>query len=115
MKIQRPIQGFVDFIRERGVVGLAVGFVIGTAVTKLVTSFVSDIISPIIGISLGKLDLESLALTVGKVKIKWGDFVSSFIDFIIIVAVIYLILKFLKLEKLEVTAKKKIEEDKEEK
>jgi len=47
------MKGFMDFIREQGVVGLAVGFILGGAVSKLVASLVTDIINPIIGIALG--------------------------------------------------------------
>ena len=44
---------FMDFIREQGVVGLAVGFILGGAVSKVVSSLVEDIINPILGILLG--------------------------------------------------------------
>ena len=47
------MKGFTDFIREQGVVGLAVGFILGGAVSKVVSSLVSDIINPVLGIVLG--------------------------------------------------------------
>ena len=46
------MKGFLTFIREQGIIGLAMGFVLGGSVSKLVTSFVNDIINPIIGIGL---------------------------------------------------------------
>ena len=48
--LRGPVVGFIEFVRERGIVGLALGFVLGGAVQKFVTSFVNDIITPAIGI-----------------------------------------------------------------
>ena len=42
------MKGFLDFIREQGVVGLAVGFILGGAVSKLVTAIITDIVNPIL-------------------------------------------------------------------
>ena len=48
------MKGFIDFIREQGVIGLAIGFILGGAVSKVVTSLVNDIISPVIGLGAGR-------------------------------------------------------------
>ena len=96
------MRGFIDFIRERGVVGLAVAFIIGGAITKLVASFVTDIINPILGIILSKTkSLETMYISLGKNKILWGHFVSATIDFLIISFVVYLIFKVFGLEKID--------------
>ena len=50
------MKGFLDFIREQGVVGLAVGFILGGAVSKLVASLVNDLINPLLGAALGVLE-----------------------------------------------------------
>ena len=44
------MKGFIDFIREQGVIGLAIAVILGGAVNKLVASLVGDIIQPLIGI-----------------------------------------------------------------
>lgn len=96
------MKGFIDFVREQGVVGLAVGFILGGAVSKLVAALVEDIISPIL--SLGLSDIENLSeayVQVGAAKIMWGDFLNVFIDFIVIALVVYYGVKFLKLDKLD--------------
>ncbi|MEX1013662.1 MAG: MscL family protein, partial [Candidatus Paceibacterota bacterium] len=96
------MKGFIKFIREQGVVGLAIGFMMGGAVSKVVSAFVSDIVNPIVS-ALFK-DMESLAessISVGSAEILWGDFVVVFIDFLIIAAVIYFLFKGLGLEKLD--------------
>ena len=49
------MKGFLQFVREQGVVGLAIGFILGGAISKLVTALVDDIISPILGLGLSNL------------------------------------------------------------
>lgn len=95
------MQGFFGFIREQGVIGLAIGFILGGAVSKTVSSFVENIVNPLIGAALGKVALSDKAVTIGSASIKYGVFISSIIDFIIIAAVIYFVFKGLNLEKLD--------------
>ena len=99
--IKQKMAGFMDFIREQGVVGLAVGFILGGAVSKIVTSLVDNIINPLIGALLGKVDLTDKAIHMGTVALKWGAFVSTIVDFIIVAAVIYFGVKALGLNKLD--------------
>lgn len=96
------MQGFMNFIREQGVIGIAVGLILGAAVGKLVASLVEDIVNPVIGIFLGFADgLEAATWTIGEASIMWGSFVSTLIDFVIIAAVVYFIVKGLGLDKLD--------------
>lgn len=96
------MKGFLDFIRERGVVGLAVGFTLGGAVAKLVTAFINDLISPVLGVILGMAGgLKDASLNIGPVKLFYGDFISSFIDFIIIALVVYFGVRALRLDRLD--------------
>lgn len=91
--------GFFQFMREQGVMGLALGFILGTGVSKVVISFSADIINPIIGIVLGSADsIESFH--VGSIKV--GSFIGSVVDFVIIAAVVYSIFKLLGLDKLDI-------------
>ena len=96
------MKGFVEFIREKGVVGLAVGFIMGGAVSKLVASLVGNIINPIVGVVLGMAgNLTDMKLIIGPIKIMWGSFTASLIDFIIIALVVYFGVRGLKLDKLD--------------
>ncbi len=96
------MKGFLEFIREQGVVGLAVGFIMGGSITKLVTSFVNNIINPITGILIGAAgDLKDACFIFGPIKITWGGFLSDFIDFIIIAFIVYFGVKILGLDKLD--------------
>lgn len=98
--MKETMRGFIQFVREQGVVGLAVGFILGGAVSKVVASFVNDIINPIIGIALGSTgDLASAAIEIGPVKILWGSFISTTIDFLIIAFVVYYGVKILGITK----------------
>ncbi len=92
------LAGFVEFVRERGVMGLAIGFVLGTSVQKVVTAFVNDIVNPFIDIFLGSAGSFS-QFTVGPFAI--GDFLSVTIDFLILLAIIYFVFKGLGLDKLD--------------
>ena len=99
--------GFATFIREQGVVGLAVGFILGAGVAKVVTSLVNDIINPIIGGLLGQSGgLKSATFKVGSATVAWGSFVGAVIDFVIIAAVVYLGVKILHLDRLDVKSDK---------
>jgi len=96
------MKGFVNFIRERGVVGFAVAFIVGGAVTKLVASLVTDIVNPILGVLLSKTrSLETMYFKLGQNKILWCHFVSSCIDFLILAFVVYFVVKALRLERID--------------
>lgn len=96
------MKGFINFIREQGVVGLAVGFVLGGAVSNFVKALVSDIINPILGIFLGAKDgLRAAYFSLGSAKILYGDLLSVFIDFLAIALVVYFGVKLIGLDKLD--------------
>jgi large conductance mechanosensitive channel len=95
------VKGFINFIREQGVVGLAVGFILGGAVSKLVAALVGDIINPLIGLAFNTANLRDKAVEVGGTSLLWGDLVATVVDFIIIALVVYFGVKILGLDKLD--------------
>ena len=96
------MKDFINFIREQGVVGLAVGFILGGAVAKTVTAIVEDIVNPIVGILLNRFgDLKLATFDYHGVVIKWGDLLSNIINLLIIAAVIYYGVKGLRLDRLD--------------
>ncbi len=102
------MKNFIKFIRKQGVAGLAVGFILGGAVSKLVAALVEDIVNPILSVALGATDnLRDATLRLGEVAIKWGDFLSITIDFIVIAAVVYLLVTVLRLDRLDVKEEEK--------
>lgn len=96
------MKGFMHFIREQGVVGLAVGFILGGAVSKVVTALINDIINPLLGIILGiGGGLGNASLNIWSAKILYGDLISVAIDFIVVALVVYFGVKIIGLEKLD--------------
>jgi large conductance mechanosensitive channel len=96
------IQKFVLFVRQQGVIGLAVAFVIGGAVQKLISALVTDLINPLIGLMLGRTEnLKELSYSIGNATFAWGDFLNTLIDFLIIAFVIYLLVKVLRADVLD--------------
>ncbi len=99
--------GFATFIREQGVVGLAVGFILGAAVAKVVTSLVNDVINPLIGGLMGRTEsIKTAVWTVGGAQVAIGSFIGTLIDFTIIAAVVYFGVKILRLDRLDVKTDK---------
>jgi large conductance mechanosensitive channel len=93
------MRGFIEFIREQGVVGLAVGFILGGAVSKLVSAIVTDLINPLLGIALGSVGgLKSASFSVGSATFLYGDMISVLMDFIVIALVVYFGVKLLRLD-----------------
>lgn len=92
------MKDFIRFIREQGVVGLAVGFILGGAVSGVVSSLVEDIINPVIGMIFGSTDGLS-GMMLGPVAL--GHFVAVLIDFFIVAAVVFFIFKRLRLDRLD--------------
>lgn len=99
---KHQLKGFANFVREQGVVGLAVGFLLGSAVSKLVSSLVNDIINPMLALVLGSTeDLEGMVINISTAQIKIGSFLSVLIDFLVIAGIVYLGLKLIGLDKLD--------------
>lgn len=95
------MKDFMNFVREQGVVGLAVGFILGGAIAKVVSALVTDLLNPIIGLLMGGLNLKNAYIMAGPSKLMWGDFVSVLVDFLIVAFVVYFGVKWLKLDKLD--------------
>ena len=85
---------FRDFSVKGNVVDLAVGVIIGAAFGKIVSSLVEDIVMPWIG-SLGRVDFKSLMWQVGDAKIMYGKFLQTCVDFFIITAAIFVMVKII--------------------
>ena len=85
---------FITFIREKGVLGLAVGIIMGGAVTKLVTSIVEDLLNPLIGVMTGgggSLPAMAYTIPMTEITFKYGAFISSLIDFLAVLLVVYFV------------------------
>ncbi|MET3697723.1 large conductance mechanosensitive channel [Bacillus oleivorans] len=83
-------QEFKKFALKGNVLDLAIAVVIGTAFGKIVTSLVEDIIMPMVGLLLGGIDFSHLAYD----AVKYGVFIETIIDFLIIAFSIFLVVRF---------------------
>jgi large conductance mechanosensitive channel len=94
------MQEFKAFAMRGNVMDMAVGIIIGGAFGKIVSSFVNDVIMPPIGVLLGGVDFSTLGITVKDavgntpaVMMKYGAFINTIIDFVIIAFVIFMVIK----------------------
>mgnify|MGYP003306566315 CR=1 FL=1 len=78
------LKEFKAFITKGNVMDMAVGVIIGGAFQKIVTSLVNDIIMPAISFLTGKVNIADLGFTYQSITIKYGAFLSTVIDFLII-------------------------------
>lgn len=99
--------GFLNFIREQGVVGLAVGLAVGTAAGASVKSIVENFINPIVGFMLGGANLTGIVWQTGlknhgkELIFGWGAIVSSLITLFATALVVYLIIHAAKLDRID--------------
>jgi large conductance mechanosensitive channel len=89
------IKEFREFAMKGNVVDLAVGVIIGGAFGKIVSSLVEDIVMPLVGTLLGGLNFSTLALKVGDATIKYGKFLQTTLDFLIIAWAIFIVVKLI--------------------
>ena len=87
------LKEFREFAIRGNVMDLAIAVIIGGAFGKIITSLVNDVLMPLIGLLLGGVNFSELSITVGAAVIKWGAFVQSIIDFIIIAFVIFMLVR----------------------
>jgi len=109
------LQEFKDFAMRGNVVDMAVGIVIGGAFGKIVSSFVADVIMPPIGLLMGGVDFGSLFINLGDTAyatlaaaeeagapvIKYGAFINTVLDFVIIAFAIFMVVKAMNAAKKE--------------
>lgn len=106
VKPKDQLAGFMGFIREQGVVGLAIGLVLGIQVKAVVDQIVASFLNPTLGLVLpgsGSLAEKTFTLTVGgkEAVFLYGAFISVMISFITVAALIYYGVKLLKLDRLD--------------
>ncbi len=94
------IQEFKTFIRKGNVMDLAIGVIIGAAFGKIVTSLVEDLIMPIVGKIVGGIDFTSLKYVISgtgkdEVAVRYGNFIQTSFNFLIIAFCVFLMVKAL--------------------
>ncbi len=103
---------FKDFAMRGNVVDMAVGIIIGAAFGKIVSSFVEDVIMPPIGFLIGGVDFTDLKVVLkaaegeaAAVTLRYGEFLQTVFDFVIVAFAIFMAIKAMN------SMKKSAEED----
>ncbi|WP_147533542.1 large conductance mechanosensitive channel protein MscL [Bacillus marasmi] len=86
-------QEFKKFALKGNVVDLAIGVIIGGAFGKIVTSLVNDLIMPLIGLLVGGVDFSKLSFKVVDAEVKYGAFLQTVVDFLIIAFTIFMVIR----------------------
>lgn len=109
--MQNFIKDFKEFAMRGNIVDLATAVVIGTAFGKIVSSLVDNIIMPILGILLGGVKFSDKVLTFGSAQVRYGTFLQSVIEFVIIAFAIFLFLKVFNKVRAAITLGEKKKEE----
>ena len=103
---------FKEFATKGNIIDLAIGVVIGGAFQKIVTSLVQDIIMPCISIITGKVDFSNMMFNVGNTSIKYGNFITTIVDFLIIAFSIFIVVRYINKLNKKLSAAKNVELEK---
>lgn len=87
------LKEFKEFAMKGNIMDMAIGVIIGGAFQKIVTSLVNDIIMPTIAVFTGKVDFSGLTFTIGNSSIKYGSFITTVVDFLIIAFSIFIAIR----------------------
>jgi large conductance mechanosensitive channel len=104
--MKKHVAGFMDFVREQGVIGLAIGLAIGTQASEVVKQMVASLVDPIIGLVMGNpkgLQAMEWTLNIGDRSgtFALGKLVYVTIVFLLVAVIIYGVVHGLKLDKLD--------------
>ena len=89
------LKEFKKFATKGNIMDLAVGVVIGGAFQSIVNSLVNDIIMPAVSMLTGKVDFSNMVFTVNDVSIKYGNFITAIVNFLIIAFSIFLAITYI--------------------
>lgn len=90
--MKKFLQEFKNFALKSNVMALAVGIIIGGAFQGVVSSLTENILSPILGLFVGS-NFDILVLDIFSVSIRYGAFITSVVNFIILAFIVFLMVK----------------------
>ncbi len=93
------LKEFIEFLKQYGVIGLAIAVVIGGKVNEFVSATVSDLLMPVIGMVLPGGDWKSWMLELGPLKLSVGHWIGVAIDFLIVAYFVFMFAKIILREK----------------
>ncbi len=108
--MKKLLNEFKQFALKGNILDLAVAVVVGGAFSAIVKSFVDDIIMPLIGILMGGKGIQDWSVTVGTAVVKYGSFLQTILNFLIIAFALFIVVKVFNTAK-ERLSKKEAEEE----
>jgi large conductance mechanosensitive channel len=87
------IKEFKEFISKGNLVEIAVGLILALAFAGLVASFTENLINPLIGAIFGQPNLDSLVIDIGEAQLRYGAFLTTLLNFVIVAFVLFLVVK----------------------
>ena len=88
------LKEFKEFATRGNIMDMAIGVVIGGAFQSIITSLVEDIIMPIVSMLTGNIDFSDMIFEFGGASIKYGNFITSVVNFFIIAFSIFLAITY---------------------
>lgn len=104
--MRKHAAGFMDFVREQGVIGLAIGLAIGAQASEVVKQMVASLVDPLIGLIMGNpkgLQAMSWTAKIGDHEgtFEFGKLIYTLIVFLLVALIIYFVIHGLKLDRLD--------------
>jgi large-conductance mechanosensitive channel len=100
--MREQLGGFITFLREHAVVGVAIGFIVGLQAQTLIKQLVSSFITPLLNLLGPHLQSQRLVIHgATPVVFAWGEFIYTLADFLVVLLFIYLVVKIFQLDKLD--------------
>lgn len=100
--MKKMLNEFKAFISRGNVIDMAVGVIMGSSFTKIVTSLVNEVMMPAIGVVLGNTSFENFKIVLAEATeevpesaIYYGKFIQNIVDFLIVAAVVFLMVKLI--------------------
>lgn len=120
-RVTEHATGFLTFVREQGVVGLAVGLALGASAGEAVKTIVTNFINPIVGFLVGGVSLDKQVWRTGlrnggaELVFGWGAILAAIITLLATAFVIYQLVHIAKLDRVDKKKEDKKDDKKEEK
>ena len=86
---------FKSFAMSGNMLDLALGFIIGAAFAKIIDSLVGNVLTQLVAVIFGKPDFQKLVLTVNHAEIRYGQFLTDFVNFLLLTASLFVVVKFI--------------------
>jgi large conductance mechanosensitive channel len=86
---------FKSFAMSGNMLDLALGFIIGAAFAKIIESLAKNVLMQGVAAVFGKQDFSGLVLTLNNAQIKYGNFLTDLVNFLLLAALLFIVVKFI--------------------